>query len=145
MFRSLSSILLVVLMLASTVGILVYTHVCHGKAEQWSSAIVPVKKCCSTEQHRGTAPEDGRVSIAARPCCEDHTAVAALGADFLLHVVGVVHQLSTAMPALPALPAFAISALERPVSTAKKGYAAHAPPPLPWGRNLLIYKQVFRL
>jgi hypothetical protein len=145
--RLILSFCLTALVLLSHVGIPVYTHVCRGQEKTWHSIAVRASTCCSgSETMQDCAdpkPTTGQTTWQKQPCCEDHTAIAALDTDF------TKSQSSFLLKSCPAYavawPAPAVGPwLPMVFSSRFTSFQPHAPPPRLWGRSLLIFKSVFR-
>ncbi len=136
------------LILLTSVGIPVFTHICRGQEMSWSSFFIPPKSCCSKIKpvdamancHLPEQPQGP--GIAKNPCCENRTALLDITSDFIQSIsnwaIKNVHPDSFGPAPLAMIFIYTTSSLSC------FSFQPHSPPMRNYGRSLLIFLQVFR-
>lgn len=145
LLRRLQAFFLLVTLSVSSVAMPVFTHVCHGMDETWSSLFVPPNDCCdkvvkSLKTCESTFEGGGDCNLSKSPCCEDEVSLATLGANFTTASTSSFSLLPTVEITLPHYyPILVGYSLHTTIQTKRFDYF-----PTPrYGRSLLIFEQLF--
>jgi hypothetical protein len=145
MARKISSYSLLLLLFLSSLGLPVFTHVCHGMDETWLSLFVPPKGCCdkvgyNTKTCKSASEGDEGCTLSKNPCCEDEVSLATLGANFTTPLTSSFSLLPIAeIPVTHFYPNLVGYSIHTNVQTNWFDYF-----PIPrYGRSLLIFEQLF--
>ena len=148
MVRQILTYYLIGLLSITNIGIPVFTHICHSKAQSWSSILLPAKTCCSKKKNGDTTkpchPSSNKndTGINKRPCCENHSEFVQLGVDFIQKYMVTGHSIQG--PFINNI--LEIECFDSTVffSSFLSSNKPHGPPLQLYGRSLLISEQVFR-
>lgn len=146
MIRCILTYHLIALLVLTSIGIPIFTHVCNGQGMSWSSVLLPAKSCCSKKKAgakacHGITKMGCKKGINSKPCCENHTDWAQMESAFLANFEDwPVKKLEIISPAIPAI---LLPVNFSSFYTTYFSFQPHAPPLQRHGRSLLIFEQTF--
>ncbi len=144
--RKIMAFFLLATLSLSSVAMPVFTHVCNGMDQTWSSLFVPPGSCCAVSESKAgkcsanDTTENQDCQLSKLPCCENEVSLVALGATYTPEILAGIPFPSfvTILPTHSSL--FGINSYE---NTCLQTIAFdHSPTPR-YGRSLLIFEQLF--
>jgi hypothetical protein len=143
--RKFLAFFLLVTLTLSSVAMPVFTHVCNGMDQTWSSLFVPPSSCCTASASeagkcKANATENQDCQLSKLPCCENEVSLAALGANYIPQI----HS-GLSFPSFVAIPTaiFSQSNIGAWHNTILQSIATDQCPTPRYGRSLLIFEQLF--
>ena len=146
MMRKFLAFFLLATLSLSSVAMPVFTHVCNGMDQTWSSLFVPPSSCCAVSVSKaGKCSADNNTEnkdcqLSKLPCCENEVSLAVLGATYTPEILACIPFPSFAA-ILPAHSSpYGINSYD---NTCLQKIASDHSPMLRYGRSLLIFEQLF--
>ena len=144
--RKIMAFFLLATLSLSSVAMPVFTHVCNGMDQTWSSLFVPPGSCCAVSESKAgkcsanDTTENQDCQLSKLPCCENEVSLVALGATYTPEILAGIPFPSfvTILPTHSSL--FGIKSYE---NTSLQTIALdHSPTPT-CRRRLLMFAQLF--
>ena len=140
MFRRLSIWVIIILLFAGNIGISVYNHIC-SKDGVFTSLYFPNDSHCQEKQNK-LPPCCQKKKIKKSNCCHNETKIFKLKADYSNTCSKIDLSIKSISISKDNLLAFFSVEV---ANTESKKFSGHDPPPLIFGREILIQNQVFRI